>query len=124
MGGSPYDHLRRIAAGVALELAFRRYLSEQNVPFDVKGATPFTEPDSYDVTLDGRRWDIKSFLISYREQIAEIKRNPQVVLKAPAFVPSDQNAAEGHPDKDIYLLASLSGLVAASQEDIVKEWSK
>jgi len=120
MGGSPYDRLRRIAAGVAVELAFRRYLAEQNIPFDVKGATPFTEPDRYDVALGGRRCDIKSFLITYREQIAEMKRNPRVVLNAPALVPSDQNAAEGHTDKDIYLFAFLSGLVAASQEDVQK----
>jgi len=119
-GGSPYDRLRRIVAGVAVELAFRRYLSEQNIPFDVQGATPFTDPNQYDVSLGGRRCDIKSFLISYREQIAELKRNPQVVLGAPALVPSDQNAAEGHSDKDIYLFAFLSGLIAASQSDLQK----
>jgi len=120
MGRSPYNSLRRIVAGVAVELAFRRYLSEQSIPFDVKGATPFTEPDRYDVSLGGRRCDIKSFLISYRDQIAEMKRNPEVVLKAPALVPSDQNVGEGHSDKDIYLFAFLSGLIAASQEDLGK----
>jgi hypothetical protein len=120
MGGSPYDRLRRIVAGVAVELAFRRYLSEQDIPFDVKGATPFTDPDRYDVLLGGRRCDIKSFLITYREQISEMKRNPEVVLKAPALVPSDQNAGEGHSDKDIYLFAFLSGLIAASQDDFGK----
>ena len=120
MGGSPYDRLRRITAGVAVELAFRRYLAEQNVPFDVKGATPFTEPDRYDVALGGRRCDIKSFLITYRDQITEMKRNPGVVLNAPALVPSDQNAAEGHSDKDIYLFAFLSGLIAASIDDMQK----
>ena len=119
-GGSPYDRLRRIVAGAAVELAFRRYLAEQNIPFEVKAANPFTEPDRYDVSLGGRRCDIKSFLISYRAQIAEMKRNPQVVLDAPALVPSDQNAAEGHADRDIYLFAFLSGLIAASQEDIQK----
>ena len=76
MGGSPYDRLRRIVAGVAVELAFRRYLSEQEIPFDVKGATPFTEPDRYDVSLGGRRCDIKSFLITHREQISEMKHSP------------------------------------------------
>ena len=120
VGGSPYDRLRRTVANVAVELAFRRYLSEQNVPFEVKGAMPFTDPDRYDVTLGGRRCDIKSFLISYREQIAEMKRNPQVVLSAPALVPSDQNVGEGHSDKDIYLFAFLSGLIAASQADMQK----
>ena len=120
MGGSPYNRLRRIVAGVAVELAFRRYLSAQNIPFDVKGATPFTEPDRYDVSLGGRRCDIKSFLISYRDQISEMRKNPQVVLNAPALVPSDQHAAEGHAHNDIYLFAFLCGLVAASQEDLKK----
>ena len=120
MGGSSNDRLRRIVAGVAVELAFRRYLAEQNIPFDVKGATPFTDPDRYDVSLGGRRCDIKSFLITYREQIAEMKRNPQAVLSAPALVPSDQNAAEGHSNHDLYLFAFLSGLVAASQDDLKK----
>src|SRR5512146_2431748 len=45
MGGSPFDRLRRIVTGIAVELAFRRYLSGRDVPFDVKGATPFTAPD-------------------------------------------------------------------------------
>jgi len=120
MGGNPYDRLRRIVAGVAVELAFRRYLAEQNIPFDVQGATPFTDPNQYDVSMGGRRCDIKSFLITYREQIAEMKRNPQVVLNAPALVPSDQNAAEGRSDKDIYLFVFLSGLIAASQSDLQK----
>jgi hypothetical protein len=120
MGGSPYDRLRRVVAGVAVELAFRRHLSEQEIPFDVKGATPFTDPDRYDVSLGGRRCDIKSYFISYREQILEMKRDPRVVLNAPALVASDQNAAEGHSDSDIYLFAFLSGLVAASQDELQK----
>jgi hypothetical protein len=120
MGGSPYDRLRRITAGVAVELAFRRFLTEQKIPFDVKGATPFTDPDRYDVALNGRRCDIKSFLISYRSQITQIRRSPQVLLDAPALVPSDQNAAEGHSERDIYLFAFLTGLVTASRADLQK----
>jgi hypothetical protein len=120
MGGSPYDRLRRIVAGVAVELAFRRYLSGQNVPFDVKGATPFTDPDRYDVSLGGRRCDIKSFLITHREQILEMRRDPAIVLRAPALVPSDQHAGEGHSDYDLYLFAFLSGLVATAQDDLKK----
>ena len=120
MGGSPFDRLRRIVAGVAVELAFRRHLGEQGIPFDVQGATPFTEPDHYDVSLGGHRCDIKSYLITYREQIAEMRRDPAIVLKAPALVPSDQHAGNGHSDNDLYLFAFLSGLVAASHEDLKK----
>jgi hypothetical protein len=41
-GASPYDSLRRAVASAALQLAFRRYLSQQNIPFEVKSAVPFT----------------------------------------------------------------------------------
>jgi hypothetical protein len=118
MGGSPYDRLRRIVAGVAMELAFRRYLTEQDIPYDVMGATPFTDPDKYDVSLGGRRCDVKSFLITYREQILQMQRNPDIILQAPALVPSDQHAGDCHSDHDLYLFAFLSGLVAASHEDV------
>jgi hypothetical protein len=119
-GSSPYDRLRRVVAGAAVELAFRRYLSEQDIPFEVKGALPFTDPERYDVSLGGRRCEIKSFLISNREQIGEMRHDPQVVLKAPALVASDKNAAEGYSNNDLYLFAFLSGLVAASQDDMKK----
>ncbi len=120
MGGSSFDRLRRIVAGVAVELAFRRHLSQRDIPYDVKGATPFTDPDRYDVSLGGHRCDIKSFLISHRGQISSLRTQPELLLKAPALVPSDQHAADGHRDDDLYLFAFLTGLIAASQEDLGK----
>lgn len=120
MGGSPFERLRRIVAGVAVELAFRRYLSQQDIPYDVKGATPFTDPDRYDISLGGHRCDIKSFLISRRDQISALRTHPDLLLTAPALVPSDQHAAEGHRPTDLYLFAFLTGLVTASQDDIHK----
>ena len=120
MGGSSFDRLRRIVAGVAVELAFRRHLSEHDIPYDVKGATPFTDPDRYDVSLGGHRCDIKSFLISRKRQISSLRTRPELLLKAPALVPLDQYAADGHRDDDLYLFAFLTGLIAASQEDFKK----
>jgi len=118
--GSSYDALRRAVAGAAVQLAFRRYLSEQKIPFEVKGAVPFTEHDRYDVSLGGRRCDIQSFLISHRDRISEIRSNPQVLLKAPALVASDQHAGDGHSQFDLYLFAFLSGLIAASANELQK----
>jgi hypothetical protein len=120
MGGSPYDRLRRVVAGVAVELAFRRHLSQNNIPFDVKSATPFTDPDRYDVSLGGHRCDVKSFLITHRNQIARIHRNAGLLLDAPALVPSDQDAGDGHYDDDLYLFAFLTALTAASPRDLQK----
>jgi hypothetical protein len=42
------------------------------------------------------------------------------VLGAPALVPLDQFAAEGHQPGDLYLFAFLLGLAAASREDVDK----
>jgi hypothetical protein len=120
MGGSPFDRLRRIVAGVAVELAFRRHLSQLEIPYDVKGATPFTDPDRYDVSLGGHRCDIKSFLISHREQISSLRTHPELLLKAPALVPLDQYAADGHREDDLYLFAFMTCLIAASQGDLRK----
>ena len=120
MGGSPFNRLRRIVGGVAVELAFRRYLGEQDIPFDVKGATPFTDPDRYDVSLGGHRCDIKSFIISRRDQISSLRTQPDLLLKAPALVPSDQHVSDGHRADDLYLFAFMTGLMAASQEDLSK----
>lgn len=120
MGGSPYDRLRRIVAGVAVELAFRRHLSQLEIPYEVKGATPFTDPDRYDVSLGGHRCDVKSFLISHRDQIASLRATPGLLLDAPALVPLDQYAADGHRDDDIYLFAFVTGLLASAQRDLQK----
>src|SRR5512134_509663 len=88
IGRSPYEHLRRIVAGAALELAFRRFLTAQDIPFEVKGAAPFTEPDRYDVSLGGRRCEIKSFLLPARAA-SQVQADPGVLLNAPALVSSD-----------------------------------
>ncbi len=120
MGSSPYEHLRRVVASAIVELAFRRYLSEQNIPFEVKGAAPFAEPERYDVSLAGRRCEIKSFLISHRDQVAEMRHDSQVVLRAPALVSSDQHAGSGHSGHDLYLFAFLPALITASQSDLQK----
>jgi len=120
MGGSPLDRLRRIVGRVAAELAFRRYLSEQAIPFNVLRAAPFTHPDRYDVSLGGHRCDLRSFLIIRRPQIALLRQDPALVLQVPALIPLDQFAAEGHKPDDLYLFGFLLGVVAASQEDVAK----
>ncbi|MBI5944800.1 MAG: hypothetical protein HY864_10570 [Chloroflexi bacterium] len=115
-----YQRLRRVTAEAAVELAFRRQLSQQEIPFEVKPAAPFTEPDKFNVTLGGHRCDIKSFLISHRDQIAEMRRSADVILNAPALVPSDHHVMDGFSDNDLYLFAFVSGLTASSQDDLQK----
>lgn len=123
-GRSPYERLRRVVANVAVELAFRRYLTQNEIPFEVRSATPFTDRERFDVVLNDRRCDIKSYLISHREQIMQMRQNPSILLNAPALVPSDSHAGDGHSYNDIYIFAFMSGLIAASQADLHKAIEK
>lgn len=120
MGGSSFNRLRRIVAGVGCELALRRHLSRMGVPYDVRGATPFTDPDRYDVSLGGHRCDLKSFLITKRAQIASLRAHPEQLLDAPALVPLDQHAGAGHHGHELYLFAFLTALVTASRSEFRK----
>jgi hypothetical protein len=120
IGSFTYERMRRSVANTAVEIAFRRYLSAQDIPFEVQTALPFTDSDRYDVTLDGRRCDLKSYLISHREQLAEMRREPQILLESPALVPSDAHARAGHKRDDLYIFAFTAGLTAASQDDLKK----
>ena len=117
LGSSSYDYLRRMTASVVVELAFRRYLTQNDVPFEVTSETPFTHPHYYDVSLGGHRCDLKSFLISHRAQISALRRDLGLALKAPALVPLDQYSADGYSENDLYLFAFLTGLIAASPDD-------
>jgi len=117
MGGSPVDRLRRMVSGVAVELGFRRYLNDQGIPFKVLDKTPFAHPDRYDVSLGGHRCNLKSFLIARRAQVAGLVQDPALMLKAPALLPLDQFAAEGHKPDDLYIFVFFLGEVTASHED-------
>jgi len=118
MGGSDFSRLRRIVSGIAVELAFRRYLTSQAIPHDTLGATPFTDPDRYDLALGGRRCDLKSFQIFSRARISRLRADPSILLKAAALVPADQFAAAHLSDEDLYLFAFATGLVTAHQSDV------
>jgi hypothetical protein len=120
MGGSPFDRLRRIVVGVAAELAFRRLLSARQVPYDTLGATPFTDPDRYDVALGGRRCDLKSFLIDQKESIRELRRRPAALLEAAALVPADQVEASEASGEDLYLFGFVYALVTRQRRDLEK----
>lgn len=116
MGGSRFARMRRIVAGVAVELAFRRLLHARAVPHDVLGATPFTDPDRYDVALGGRRCDLKSALVLEKERIRQIRAAPETLLEAQALVPIDQMTSDSLQEGDLYIFAYLTALEAPTRE--------
>jgi hypothetical protein len=119
-GGAPVEQLRHTVADVAVELAFRHHLSRQDIPIHVLDATPFTHLDWHDISLGGHRCMVKSLLISRRDQITQLHRDPAIMLQAPALLPVDQFAAEDQKPDDLYLFAFFLGVVAAGQTDVSK----
>jgi hypothetical protein len=115
-----YDRLRRMVASAAVELAFRRHLSGLEIPYEGIKANTFSEPERYDVSLGGRRCEIKAFFISNHRQITAIKDHPEILLDVPGLVPSDQHAGEGHKGNDLYLFAFVTGQIATSQDELKK----
>lgn len=120
MGLHAAARLRKIVAGVAVELAFRRWLAAGRVPFDLLGATPFTEPDRYDLRLGGRRCDVKSFVIGERPDISRVRRDPSVLLDAEALVPEDQFQGGALDENDFYLFGFLAGLETRRRTELDK----
>jgi hypothetical protein len=109
----PGARLRKIVAGVAVELALRRWLQAEGVPFDVLGQTPFTERDRYDIRLGGRRCDVKSFMISDLRQAAALRADPAWLYQAEALVPADQLRSSSLDEQDFYVF----GFLAASESE-------
>jgi hypothetical protein len=118
MGEAPAERLRRCAGGAAVELALRRHLTAQGVPFEIREGNPFSQPEHYNIRLGGHRCDIISTLISRPNQVEQLQREPVNLLRAAALIPLEQFAADGHKLDDLYVFAFLAGTAAAGQEDI------
>ena len=115
MGGDHFKRLRRIVAGKGVELAFKRHLNQQEIPHDMFGSTPFTDPDHYDIAIGGRCCDIKSFMLTQKERIRLVRQEPQQLLEAQALVPVDQISNKHHTDEDLYIFAFLTALLTPNQ---------
>ena len=116
----PEARLRKIVAGVAVELAFQRWLDDNRAPYDRLGMTAFTERDRYDLRLGGRRCDLKSFLVGDRAKITALRRDPAWLLDAEALVPEDQLASDSLAENDLYVFGFLAGLETRQSADLEK----
>lgn len=118
--GSIYTIMRRRVSGLAVELAFRRYLLHKNIPFEIKSGQSFADPDRYDVLLGGHRCNLITFLTAKREQITSIRANPEQILQAPALLTEKELASIGNHNNDLNLFSFLLGLTTNSPEEIKK----
>jgi hypothetical protein len=72
------------------------------------GATPFTDPDRYDVSLGRRRCDVKSFIIYQKPEISRIARTRTGCLAAQPSCPTTNWLPNTCRDKDVYVFAFVT----------------
>ncbi len=95
--------MTKIVAGIAFEMGMRRWLEAEGIPYNRLGATPFTQPDLFDLALGGRRCDLKSYLIYNDKNIAALHADAGWALEAEALVPDDQFASDRMNEHDLYV---------------------
>jgi hypothetical protein len=104
---SIHPRLKRLAGEIAVELALRRNLREQGLRFSAEAAAPLSDPDRYDLRLEGRRCRVVTYVISHPQQAAALGRDPALLLQASALLPLDEAAGETRRPDDLYVFAFL-----------------
>jgi hypothetical protein len=118
IGRTSAHRLRRIVSNVAAELALRRWLDSESVPYTLIEATPFTRPNYLTLTLGGRRLDNIATFITSRQLIRRIRRNPSWLLEVEALIPVEQLTSETLSEGDPYSFIFLTGLETRTNADL------
>ena len=104
MAARPADpgKIRHLVGSAAAELAFRRSLGGNDIPFTVARTLPFTQPDRYDVMVGGHRCEIRTQLITDRRQIAALQRDPSGLLRGSCSVSRSDLFQSDAAHRDLY----------------------
>lgn len=114
-----FDRLRQGVVHQAVELAFRRHLTEADIPHQLVESASFTDADALDVSFGGRRAAVFGQLVCRRESIQEVQKAPKLLEAAMAYLP-EEGRPSGYRDVDLYVFAALTGLVTRSHEEVQK----
>jgi hypothetical protein len=96
----------------ALELAFQRYLQENNVPFERWASAPLSAPGDTELILGGRRVVLRNFPITGKNQIRRLLHEPDFFLKAWARLPQTHGEVDPRHADDVYVFAFIAALIA------------
>ena len=101
----------------ALELAFQRYLQENEVPFERREAAPLTAPGDKELMLGGRRVVLRNHHFSGKNQIRRLQRDPGFLLNAWARLPQAHGQVDPRHADDMYVFAFIAGLTALQSRE-------
>jgi hypothetical protein len=110
--------MRDLVAITAADLAFRRYLSSENIPHTIQGAFPYTDPGSYSISLGGRRCMIKSSLIFDRKTIHSLRSQPSRIMASQAQLTVDDLETDPLLDDDLLVFALVLALITRRPSEL------
>lgn len=101
--------IRQLVVDKAVELAFRRFLDEQEVPYATAPGTAFGKHASYHLILGGWRCNIQSCWIDEPEVVRQVQAQPECLLDAAAILSSERVISWIPGEKDLYIFAFVLG---------------
>jgi hypothetical protein len=115
--GDPIAGLIRSECQTALELAFQRYLQENEIPFERRESAPLTAPGDTDLILSGRRVVLRSHHFAGKNQIRRLQRDPSFLLNSWARLPRAHGKVDPRRADDVYLFAFIAGPTARQSRE-------
>jgi len=100
--------LRQQVVDKAVELAFRRYLDGQGVPYTTVPGTSFGSHASFYLVLGGWRCTIRSSWIDDPGVAHQVNAYPECLLDAAALLPSERIVAWIPGEKDLYIFVFVT----------------
>ncbi|MEI6289751.1 MAG: hypothetical protein WCP19_04900 [Chloroflexota bacterium] len=109
--------MRKQVCLTAAELSFRRYLTENTIPFEVKNLLPFSDPGQFNVSLGGHRCIINQQLVQRRNLISDLRNDPQKLLAEPVYILEEELPSADRYGKEILVFCTLFALTAQTRDD-------
>lgn len=110
--------LRQTVAQQAAEIAFRRYLTAQEVPHNLSLESLFSRPERVIAVIGGHCCSLYSSTILNREKVHKVLHNPANLLSSPALIPSADLFQEIYRDTDLLVFSFVTGLVTPTLAEI------
>ena len=109
------QRFQQLVLDKAVELAFRRYLDEQPVPYDTVPGTAFGSPAAHYLRLGGWRCNVISCWIDQPEIVRQVLAQPACLLQAAALLSSQRVVAWVPGERDVYIFTYILSSIPESE---------
>ena len=112
-----YATLKQLVINKAVELAFRRYLSNQGVQNKTVASLSANNPDPFHLLIGIWHCIFQSSWIASPQIIQQVQDQPECLLQAAALMPAERVIAWIPGERDIYIFGYVTGQIAVPREE-------